>query len=63
MSDHGGCLVCGVTLSGPGRGEDLLCSDCQENGYMQNTGTTATLVRMTDDGPVRVESIGERSDT
>ena len=54
MSEYGGCLVCGVVLGGPDRGEDLLCADCQSNYYMSQTGTTAKLIWVTDAGPRRV---------
>lgn len=52
MSKYGGCIVCGVTL---GKGEVLRCSDCQNNGSMENTGAKAEFIRLTDSGPVEVD--------
>lgn len=49
MSENGGCIVCGVTL---GRDEGLRCSDCVGDHYMEQTGTKARYVRLTDEGPV-----------
>ena len=48
MSEHGGCLVCGATL---GLKESLMCGDCRAEGSMQQTGTRAQYVRLTDTGP------------
>ena len=50
-SEFGGCIVCGVTLSAD---EELRCSDCRANGYMENTGTLAELVIVTENGPINV---------
>lgn len=51
MSKYGGCIVCGVTLS---RDEDLLCSDCTEEGHMKQTGAKARYIEISENGPIDV---------
>ena len=54
MSDRGGCIVCGVVMGG--EADPLRCHDCVENKYMEQTGTLATFIRITDSGPVAIEA-------
>lgn len=51
MSDYGGCLICGQVLS---RDDNLMCSDCDRNDYMKQTGTLAKYIMLTDSGPIEV---------
>lgn len=54
MSALGGCLVCGQVL---GPDDDLRCSDCRTNQYMEQTGTKATFVQLTDHGPIDADYV------
>lgn len=57
MSKYGGCLVCGQTLNA---NEGLMCHDCEDAGYMKQTGTKAVYIKMSDAGPVDVTAFIER---
>ena len=49
MFDFGGCLVCVVVLAPD---DDLMCADCRRDGSMQQCGSRAAYIQLTDAGPV-----------
>lgn len=51
MSEFGGCIVCGVVL---GKDDVLRCHDCVYNELMEQTGTKARFIQLTDTGPVEL---------
>lgn len=46
-----GCIVCCQVVN---RDEYLLCSDCRDNGYMQDCNNEGRYIKLTREGPQEV---------